>query len=212
MHSVLNVSLVQMNSLLMEEEAKPSIPEYQSAAPQPYGFNGRYQAPHRPPDYPQPSFQPAPSSYQPAPPQFNYLPPIQQQQQVCCLATHTCTAGALADANEFVTSIHSVSLLVLIVCVCVSVFVFLYTVCFMRIVYYDTVTMQNTNVVIVGQKTAPSPVATMILREDDHYLTISVIMLILSACCGIIFLVCTVPAVVFAMSVRHYALLHVCCG
>ena len=85
-------------------------------------------------------------------------------------------------------------------------------ICFIRIVYYDTVIMQNTNVVVVGQQTAPSPVVIETRPVGDHFLTLSVIMVILSACCGMIFLVCTIPAVVFAMSVRHYALLHVCCG
>ena len=67
----------------------------------------------------------------------------------------------------------------------------------------NIIIMQNTNVVVVGQQTA-APVVIETNSVGDHFLTLSVIMLILSVCCGTIFLVCTIPAVLLASSVRHY--------
>ena len=64
--------------------------------------------------------------------------------------------------------------------------------------------MQNTNVVVVGQQTAAAPVVIETHSVGDHFLTLSVIMVILSVCCGTIFLVCTIPAVLLASSVRYY--------
>ena len=59
----------------------------------------------------------------------------------------------------------------------------------------------NTNVVVVGQQAA-APVVIETDSVGNHFLTLSIIMLMLSIFCGTIFLVCTIPAVLLASSVR----------
>ena len=53
----------------------------------------------------------------------------------------------------------------------------------------------QTKVVVVQQQAAqPSVIVTHETYADDHYYTLSLILVFVSACCGLAFLVCTLPA------------------
>ena len=63
--------------------------------------------------------------------------------------------------------------------------------------------LKTSNVVVVQQQQQPSFITTVSHPVRDHYYTLSLVMVILSLFCGLGYLLCTLPALIIASSVRH---------
>ena len=68
--------------------------------------------------------------------------------------------------------------------------------------YLSSLQTSNCNVVVVQQQQQPaSALVFNVRRVGDHFYTMSIIMLFLSIKCGLVWLLCTIPAVALAASV-----------